>query len=447
MPSVRNKVWDGKVRLFNSMTKLLYAGLVPRVRQFAEQREYSIEVAPNAEPSEHVSQEQVDEFIEALSLPKDTTPRDYQVRAFIHAARNLRAVLVSPTASGKSLIIYMIISWFAPMNFVVIVPTIGLVRQMRDDFIEYGENPDDIAIVMGGQDKNIKKRITVSTWQSIYEMPKPWFSRFGGIIGDEAHQFKAKSLEKIMNRLTECPVRIGTTGTLDGSKVNKLVLEGMFGPVVQVERTENLMKKGHVADLKVRCIVFDYSDDIKKKMSKAKYQEEIDFICSYEPRNKFIVKFVNNLKGNTLVLFNYVDKHGKPLYEAIKKANKDSGRKVFVVHGGTDGEQRNSIRAIVEKEKDAIIVASYGTFSTGVNIKNLHNAVAASPTKSVIRLLQSIGRILRLGDNKDGATWYDFADDLSWKSKLNYTIKHLRERITIYNQENFNIKLFRWRLS
>lgn len=448
MPAFKNKVWDGKVRLFNTLARVLYAGLVSHVIAFAQQREYSIELAPNVNLVENVAEDDIIAFFKALDLPPQFKPRDYQLRAFLHAIRHKRAMLISPTASGKSLMIYMIVQWFYKMPALVIVPTISLVHQMRGDFIEYGCDPEDISIIMGGESKNVSSRIVISTWQSVYEMPRKWFERYGVIVGDEAHLFKAKSLEKIMGHLQNCPVRIGTTGTLDGSKVNKLVIEGMFGPVVQVERTENLMKRGQVAQLKVRCTVFEYSDTIKQMLAKNKnYQEEIDFLCGYGPRNEFIVKFVKSLKGNTLVLFNYVDKHGKPLHAMFKKAVEGTDRKVFLVYGGTDGEQREAVRKIVECEKDAIIVASYGTFSTGVNIRNLHNAVAASPTKSIVRLLQSIGRILRLGTDKDGAVWYDLADDLTWKSRVNHTLKHFAERIKIYNEQNFDVKIFRWRLS
>ena len=111
---------------------------------------------------------------------------------------------------------------------------------------------------------------------------------------------------------------------------------------------------------------------------------------------------------------------------------------MFFVHGGVATEDREKVREITEKETGAIIVASYGTFSTGINIKNLHNVIFASPSKSRIRNLQSIGRVLRKGDKKTKATLYDIADDISYKSRKNYTLNHLIERIKIYNEENFN---------
>ena len=442
MPSYKSKYWDGKMRLYNINTGIMYRGLLSHVLQFAKEREYSVAVSDNIEVLNEVSEVEFVQFLKDLELPHK--PRDYQLKALFHATRTRRHVLVSPTASGKSLMIYMILMWRAiveqePQSLIV-VPSIGLVTQMRQDFIDYGCDPDLIQIIKGGETKNIHAPIVISTWQSIVDQPPRWFIPFRTIFGDEAHTWKAKSLTKIMEKLVNCPMKIGTTGTLDGSQVNKLVLEGLFGPVIQIERTSNLMKNKQIASLSVQCLVLKYLDAEKKLVSKMSYQEEIDFIVTHPRRLDFVSKLAVSRKGNTLVLFQYVDKHGKPLFARIKELAHDD-RKVFFVSGGTDSDQREYVRRIVETEEDAIIVASYGVFSTGISIKRLHNAIAASPTKSIVRLLQSIGRILRLGTEKDGATWYDIADDLSWKSKLNYTLKHFGERFRIYNSENFEHKV------
>jgi superfamily II DNA or RNA helicase len=211
--------------------------------------------------------------------------------------------------------------------------------------------------------------------------------------------------------------------------------------VYQVERTDSLIAQGRLSALRVRCVVLEYPEH-ERKTAGRDYQDELDFITSHQRRNELIRDLALTLKGNTLILYAWVDKHGKPIYELIKRAA-PPGRKVFFIHGGTAASDREEIRHIVEKEKDAIIVASYGVFSTGVNIRNLHNAVAASPSKSVVRVLQSIGRILRLGDDKEYATWYDFADDITWKSKTNHTLKHFGERMRIYDEQNFDVKVFR----
>ena len=147
-----------------------------------------------------------------------------------------------------------------------------------------------------------------------------------------------------------------------------------------------------------------------------------------------------DLKGNSLVLYSRVETHGAILYEKINN-NRRGDRKVFFVHGGVDADQRELIREITEEENNAIIVASYGTFSTGINIRNLHNVIFASPSKSRIRKLQSIGRVLRKGANKVKAILYDISDDCTYKSRKNYTLNHLIERIKIYNEENFNYEI------
>jgi superfamily II DNA or RNA helicase len=268
-------------------------------------------------------------------------------------------------------------------------------------------------------------------------MPKKYFSKFDYVIGDEAHTFKAKSLTDIMIKLINCDYRIGTTGTLDGTKVNKLVLEGLFGPVKKIVSTKELIEQKHLANFSIKCMILKYPEAVCKHVRGMTYPEEMDFLVSNEERNKFIRGLTASLEGNTLILYTYVEKHGKVLHELFKEKNYN--RKIFFVCGSTDVMDREEIRHITEKEKDAIIIASYGTFSTGINIRNLHNIIFASPTKSRIRSLQSIGRGLRLGDDKEQAVLYDIADDLRYKSNVNFALKHFEERIKMYNEEKFPI--------
>jgi superfamily II DNA or RNA helicase len=174
-------------------------------------------------------------------------------------------------------------------------------------------------------------------------------------------------------------------------------------------------------------------------IASGKYQDEIDYLVSSNARNNFIKNLALKIKGNTLILFQLVEKHGKGLHELIR--NKAENRDVFFVFGGVDTEEREQVRAITEKSNNAIIVASYGTFSTGINIRNLHNIIFASPSKSRIRNLQSIGRGLRLKDNNSHATLYDISDDLTYNEKENYTLNHFRERINIYSEEDFDYEI------
>ena len=442
MPAYKNRMWDGKIRLFNLNNQQIYLGLLPYICKFCDERDYDYDIESGIDSQEEFSFVECEEFSKELSLP--FAARKYQLEAVTHCIRNNRGMILSPTGSGKSLIIYMLTQFYQEKTL-VIVPTISLVHQMYKDFRDYGYGNECKLITAGVDKENIEEDITITTWQSIYKMPKKWFDQFNVVVGDEAHLFKAKSLTTIMTKLSDCKYRFGFTGTLDGTETHKLVLEGLFGQVKNFVKTKDLMEDNHLADLSIKILVLKYTEETKKAVKDYKYQDEIDFIVRNEKRNKFITNLVLSLKGNTLVLFNYVDKHGKELYNRVNdKINKD--RKLFFVFGGTDGETRESVRSITEKQDNAIIIASYGTFSTGINIRNLHNIVFASPSKSRIRTLQSIGRGLRKSESKVGATLYDIADDLQYRSKPNYTLHHLYERVKIYNEEQFDYKLYKIKL-
>ena len=446
-PQYRARLWDGKIRLFDIRTKQLYRGLVPYVAKFCEERNYEWDYE-NEDFDEEFSLAEAKEFVEKLR-PKHA-PREYQLDAFVHAIRTRRSLLLSPTASGKSLIIYLLSRFLQYRKLkrgLIIVPTVSLVEQLTSDFKEYSEtNGWDVSAnihkVYQGQDKDTDKFLTISTWQSLYKMPKKWFAQFDFVIGDEAHQFKAKSLTDIMTGLSNAKYRIGTTGTLDGTKTHRLVLEGLFGSVRKVITTKELMDAKHLASFQIKCLLLRHSDAICQASKNFTYQQEIEYLVLNESRNRFISNLALSLDGNTLVLYQYVDKHGRILHDLIS-AKLGADRKVFFVYGGTDVDIREEIRGIVEKETDAIIVASFGTFSTGINIRNLHNIIFASPSKSRIRNLQSIGRGLRRSETKDEAQLFDIADDMRHKKRENYTLKHFAERIKIYTEEKFNFKIYK----
>jgi superfamily II DNA or RNA helicase len=183
-----------------------------------------------------------------------------------------------------------------------------------------------------------------------------------------------------------------------------------------------------------------YLSETREANTNNDYQKEIEFLIKHEKRNKFIRNLTLSQKGNTLVLYQRVDGHGKPLFDMIRD-KADINRKVFFVSGNVETEDREAIRKIVESQKDAIIVASLGTFSTGINIRNLHNIIFASPSKSQIKVLQSIGRGLRKSDDGSTTQLFDIADDLHWKQAKNFTLRHSEERVKIYSKEEFKYKI------
>ena len=447
MPSFRNRLWDGKVRLFDLRSYTIYHGLVPYIEQFCKERDYRLEIDSAVNNTENFSALEANEFLEQLYLDKSIISegvREYQYKAFLFAIRNKRMLLLSPTGSGKSLIQYLILRYLQYKDYkkgLLIVPTTSLVEQMYSDFESYGYDAANYAHRQySGKDKHTDKFLTITTWQSIYKNPPEYFEQFDFVLGDEAHQFKAKSLTTIMTGLKNAKYRIGCTGTIDGTQTHKLVLEGLFGPVYQSTTTAKLIENKQLADFRIKCLVLKYPDEVCKLSRGWDYQSEIDYIVRSTARNEFIRNLVLSLEGNSLVLFNLVEKHGKHLHKMIEEKAKN--RHVFFVYGGTDVDVREQVRAITEKQNDAIIVASYGTFSTGINIRNLHNVVFASPSKSRVRNLQSIGRGLRIGDNKSEAVLYDIADDFRTGKHVNYTLQHLQERVRIYDEEKFKYKFY-----
>ena len=443
MPQYRSRHWDGKIRLFSYATGQIYTGLYPYILNWCDENNVSVVDKTDIKDAD-VDDKKIDQFIEALKIP--FTVRDYQKEAFAYSLRKHRCLLLSPTASGKSLIIYLMVRFnllrLSEKNnkILIVVPTTSLVEQLYKDFKDYGYNSSaHVHRIYQGHEKHSDKRVYISTWQSIYKMPKKWFEEFGCVIGDEAHLFKAVSLTKILTKLENCKYRIGLTGTLDDSKTHKLVLEGLFGAVNRVTSTKTLQENKQLADLKIFCLVLEHDNMSRDFLKDKSYQEEMDFLVSNELRNKYIRNLCLSLQGNTLCLFQYVEKHGAILKKLIE--DKNETKKVFFVYGGVDTEERERIRAITEKSDNSIIIASYGTFSTGINIRNLHNIVFSSPSKSRIRNLQSIGRGLRLKDNQSGATLYDISDNLTYNEKENYTLAHFKERINIYNEEGFNYEV------
>ena len=436
----RYKYWDGTIRLYSPATGDLYHGLMKHVQTWADEKKYIVEYEKNdwygdiEDDNKFVSPAGVKHFMDKISNIK---PRDYQYKAVYEAIKYNRKLLLSPTGSGKSLMIYAIVRYYAATakKILIVVPTTSLVEQMVNDFISYGWNANDfVHKIYSGKDKNTDKNIIISTWQSIYKFPKRYFDDIDCVIGDEAHLFKSKSLTGIMTKLHNAKYRFGFTGTLDGSKTHKWVLEGLFGSYEQVTKTEELIKSGYLSKFRIKILLCKHAPQYFDS-----YHDEMEYLVEHKGRNNLIKNLVKDIEGNTLVLFNYIEKHGTPLYDLINN-NVDDARKVFFVHGGTEVEDREEVRKITETESNAVIVASYGTFSTGINIKRLHNIIFASPSKSRIRNLQSIGRVLRKGEGKDMATLYDIADDIGGQ---NYTLKHLNERVNIYNDENFRYEVIK----
>lgn len=462
-PKFRARLWDGKVSLYNIKTKLLPIGLYQKLVEFCDDQ--SIEIVfkecdrySGVNVPNDIDLEEVQAYVNDLNLWSKSGPialRDYQVSAIHKAIRDKRVTLISATSSGKSAVIYGCIRWILDNDpesrILLIVPNVTLVNQMFGDFKDYASQSDwdvdkNCQKLYSGQSKELSKRVLITTWQSFSKISKDRvngpkiLSLYRAVMVDECHGAKGVELQAILEKCTHAQYRIGTTGTIASgpdAKLNILQIEGFIGPIHKVITTRELIDNKQVSGLDIRCLVLKYSDEQSKLIKSADYQEEIKWLVENNSRNAFIMKVALTTEGTTLILFKHRDSHAKKIYEALKKVSK---RNVYYVSGTVDADERERIRQIANVE-DCIIVGTFQTMSTGVNLPNIRHVIFGCPSKSAITVLQSIGRGLRLHAGKTHMILWDIIDDLRYKKNENYSYQHGIERLTIYRKERFDIKV------
>lgn len=429
----RLAAWDGRIHLFHAASGNLYRGLLGHLITYCAERRIPIRLTDEVCAHELVFDEDIEAFLAAQNIPFEL--HKHQRDAFDVAVKNQRALVVSPTSSGKSLIIFLISRWLAAkkVRHLVIVGRKGLALQLRDNFTEYGGSPDETAILMAGKNRDTQATCVIATWQSIRNMSAEWFRQFGGVIGDEVHTFHARVLRSILERLEECPFRIGLTGTLDDSKCHEMILTGLFGKPRRVARTSELIERGISPPVRIKIAVLTHPS-----RTKTDYDGEMEYLTSSVPRNRFILSRAAAMRGNVLVLYRWIDTHGRLIFDLAKEMIPD--RPIYFVHGGIDADERNELRGVIEAEDNAIVIASTGIFSTGISINRLHHLILATPMKDRKQLLQSIGRLLRLASDKDYAHVLDIADIL-YSGADSYSLRHLSARVRHYEEEKFPFEI------
>jgi len=447
-PKVKAKMWDGIIRLFNRKNHTLPFGLLAQLVLFANDSGYSIKVAEEILPTSNINEDIVESFCDDI-LNLTNPPRDYQIEAVVAALKTGRRLILSPTGSGKSYIFHIAIRYLLEVEgfdkILLVVPTVNLVSQMLGDFIEYGQNDpkfdrnDYLTIPNKRNIKNGDYKVIISTWQSLQRMPSEYFNGsdefvgFDALLVDEVHTFAATVAGSIAEKSNKIPVKIGMTGTLANTKTAEMQLIGLFGQPYQTTTTKDLMEAGILSTMKITAIQMNHPE-LAPKM---KYADEMEYLRNHAPRNQFIASFAEKTAGNSLILFQNHDQ-GDTI---VKLLREKSNKRIFHVTGRADSDDNEMVRQYCEANHDAIVVANYQVFSTGINIKNLHNVIFASPTKSAIRILQSIGRALRKHDSKDIANIIDLYDEFGDDKTKNHTFRHFLERYQIYMQSKFDVNI------
>jgi superfamily II DNA or RNA helicase len=436
MPKYKAGLWDGKIHLFKAHTRLLYTGLLTNLIKYCRENKIKIEFDSSMKTFLlNTDTPESKELVAEYNIP--LTPYQHQLNAIDKILLKKRKIILSPTSSGKSLILYICVRFLSECGYKVllVVPTTSLVEQIYKDFQEYGwESEKFCHRIYSGKSKNTDLPVTISTWQSLYTLPKEYFEKFNGVFVDECHLASSASLKTIMENCSMAEYRVGLTGTLDDSKTNEITLNGLFGSIYRTISTKELMDLGHVSTLKINGVLLEHSKEDKEIVSKMDYASEIKTIISNKKRTEFISELACNQKKNTLVLFNRIV-HGKEIFDTISEKTE---KVVFFIDGTTDVDLRESIRYRTEMENNIIIVASYGVFSTGISIKNLWNVIFAHPYKSRVKNLQSIGRVLRTLNDGTGATLWDIGDNYQYKKKKNVTLNHFIDRFKLYKKEKFD---------
>lgn len=445
-PAFKSGKWDGKIRLLQK-GKFIYSGLKSKLIDFLTTNQYSYQ--DNTHKNILISKQLTHELLTKITLPFPI--RDYQQRSVTTLLEQGSGLLISPTSSGKSLILFLILvillKLVKPKKIIIGVPTISLVQQLASDFISYCTTEkmlsffnNNVHLLYGGQEKDYSKRIMIGTFASLSNLSEDFFHDADVVIGDECHLLSKTHGKHIFENSTNAIFRMGCTGTLQESILDKLVLEGLFGKPIQYIKTVELIENKQATPLKINPIVFNYSTDICKQIIKMDYPSEYDFLMTFPERLKIIANFISSLSNNTLVLFTKIEKHGDLLYKALTHSLKE--KELIYITGKTDIDIREESRKKAEDQNNLVLLCSYGVFSQGVNIKNLHNIVFASPYKAKIKILQSIGRGLRLHDSKSICQVFDFVDDCRVKGKsANFLFDHFMKRYELYIQEGFDVDI------
>lgn len=429
MSKYKSGAWDGKIRLLNSYNGLAPAGLAFHITELLDEMGHEYELDDGFSPDSSITEDIAVEI--AKECGTSFEPREYQIDAVYEALHHRRRLILSPTASGKSFTLFLINKYLEMQDkkTLIIVPRIALAKQLSTDYIDYQGHNKGLHTITGGVKKDSNELTICSTWQSVINQPEEWFHQFDAIIVDEAHEAKAKSITTIMESAINAEYRIGLTGTTDDELPNELTLQGHFGGKVVVAETWQLIENGNLADLLIKLVNISYDEDTRRYSKKLRnFNDEKTFLKLHKGRNELISGLAASQKGNVLVLVEQRDQ----LEELIKLTKAKTNREIFVIHGDVPVTKREQIRVNIESKDDVILFATYGSFSVGSNIKKLDKCILATSFKSKIRVLQSIGRTLRVGNGSTSAVVYDIADDMTYEGVPNHTYRHARARVEHY---------------
>ena len=463
-PLVKKKIWDGAICFVDKRSALwrVPVGLWNEVYEMGEKYKIDIDIIglDNIIDST-IKLEDFTDWVNEFFKDSPLEPRDYQIEAAWKIIKFRFSCLEIATSSGKTFIAYIVLAYLKMVKginkFLMIVPNTTLILQGAEDFEGYGlKELDgcDIQLIHGGNKNKIPGGLMIGTYQSLVKQDDSFFDGVEAIFVDEAHGSSAKSVKSVISKCKDAKYKFGLSGTLTNRKTAEhLTIQQFLGPVTMEISPKFLFDNKYATPVSIKIVRMDWmNSDIKEKLySLRKSKNEVDgneifnierkLVTSSEKRLRYIVDFIAKTSKNSLVLFQSVGEgYGKKIYDLLREVQ--SNKEVFYIDGETDPERRDYFKGKMEEGIDKTMIASFGTLSTGVSIKNVHNIFLVESYKSEVIIKQTLGRGMRLFEGKEKTNIIDFVDDFRWEDNDNYLMKHSYERIDIYKRERFEFKIY-----
>lgn len=463
-PLVKKKIWDGAICFVEKKGPFwrIPVGLWAELIEIGKEYKYDFQI----EGLERIfladlTLEDFKAWVDDFFKDSDIEPRDYQIEAAWKIVKFRYSVSEIATSSGKTLISFMIFAFMKAngyiRKFLMIVPSTNLVIQGTEDFDDYGIAKLGVKIQQIGGGSKLKEGcdVVIGTFQSLVKKEADYFEEFDAVFVDEAHHTNSNSIKKIVAKCMHSGWRFGLTGTLTKKgSADHLTIQQYLGPILVEISPDFLFRNNYATPVSIKVVILDWlSSEYKDKLADLKansanlegnelYNLERKLVISNKARLDYIVDFINRTSKNSLVLFQSVkDEYGRNIWNGIREINPH--KEAFYVDGDTKENLREEYKSRMETGENKVLIATYGTFSTGISINNLHNIFLVESYKSEVLIKQSLGRGMRKMAGKEKVNIIDFVDDFSSPGYKNYLMKHSDERINIYKNENFEYKIFR----
>lgn len=469
-PLVKKKLWDGTIKFIDRYMRIpvgLWVELKNKCKDFDIPLEFEDE---DKMTDSSIDRDEYEKWVwdffrddKVYGKGGSKEIRDYQIEATYNILRAKRSCNEIATSAGKTLMIYLVMSYLLSHNIskrcIIVVPSTSLIMQTMEDFEDYnsGDKIPDFVVqgIHGGTSKlKTNAQVVIGTFQSLTKLPQEWYEDVDVVCVDEAHYTNCKSVKDVITKCCNLEYAFGLSGTMkkDEKSADHYTLQSYLGPFINDISASFLIKNDYATKVFIKVVKLNYlDDDIREKLCNLiKNKQDIEgskllaierkLVNENPTRFNFICDFIAKTTKNSLVLFSDIKGgYGRKIYDWL---GNNTNKNVYYVDGATSTEQRDDYFNAMRNNDNCVLVASFGTLSTGVSINQIYNIFFVESYKSDKIIRQSIGRGMRKQEGKDRVTIIDFVDDFSFKNNKNYLLKHGEERMKTYEEQHFPYKVW-----